>query len=170
MEKRSHGNAKYFCTYCKIYIYNNKTSIDKHNSSPSHLSSIRRHVTKIRKDEKDKNILLKEFEKRSGIFLDSSINDALPLPSSFYDSSSSPSSIANRKASSLKVTKRNNLLGARDDLSNDDSSNVLGEHVTIENVLGEHVTIENVLGEHVSNNTEISLPISLPKLRKFKKP
>lgn len=202
MAKRSWqegGNARHFCTFCRIYIYNNRISIDKHNSSPAHLSFVRKHVLKIKRDEKVKEGLLKEFQKRSGISVVSSSERNGKEGASFYDGSAigDDGSGARKIVPKTVKVKKNTLLGARNDVCSD-SDDVCSNTDDVADILeddliaGGDLLADSVgVGGDVSNNftstTETNRnnnnnkndndndnsteeEIEIPKLRKFKKP
>lgn len=188
MAKRSWqegGNAKHFCTFCKIYIYNNRISIDKHNSSPAHLSFVRKHVLKIKTDEKVKDGLLRDFQKRSGISVVSSSERNGKEGVSFYDDSAISDGGGARKIvpKTVKV-KKNTLLGARNDVCSDsDVADILEDDlITEDDLLTDSVGVGDVPDNFTSttetnknsnnhnDNSNAEKEIEIPKLRKFKKP
>ncbi|KAI8331947.1 hypothetical protein BC941DRAFT_438030 [Chlamydoabsidia padenii] len=61
------SKQKHWCKYCKTYVYNNKPSIDKHESGTFHKNNVERFLSDVyrkgRQDKKDAESVRRELER-----------------------------------------------------------------------------------------------------------
>ncbi len=79
-EKYRQTNAKHWCEYCKFFIMNNDTAKKRHEGSQQHQDAVKRHVSKLQKEEREKQRILMEFKHSSGLDFSRDIS----RQSSFY--------------------------------------------------------------------------------------
>jgi hypothetical protein len=50
--------TRYWCEYCRIFIYNNRINREKHDKSPQHQANFKKRVENIRSEEKKREKLI----------------------------------------------------------------------------------------------------------------
>jgi len=60
-------NSKFWCEYCRVYIYDNVLCRRNHENSPQHRDAIKRHVSKLQKRDQETRTLEREFSARTGV-------------------------------------------------------------------------------------------------------
>ena len=46
--------TRYWCEYCRIFVYNNRINREKHDSSPQHQANFKKKVETLRKEERER--------------------------------------------------------------------------------------------------------------------
>ena len=49
--------TRYWCEYCRIFVYNNRINREKHDNSPQHQANFKKRVDAIRREEKEREKL-----------------------------------------------------------------------------------------------------------------
>lgn len=57
-EKYRQTNAKHWCEYCRVFVFNSDLAKKKHDASPQHKDAMKRFVGRIEREERDKARLL----------------------------------------------------------------------------------------------------------------
>src|SRR3990167_6708338 len=73
---KTEETTRIWCEYCRVFVFNNRISRDKHDQSPQHKENIKKKVNALRREEQEKAKLLPKVVKSS-------------VEGSFYNSSAS---------------------------------------------------------------------------------
>ena len=104
MKNHSHfksEDTRFWCEYCRIFVYNNRINREKHENSPQHQANFKKKIENIRKDESASLSSTAKHKSFSNSFYDNSHKGSVPIEES------SPVNILTIKPSnSLKIVKK----------------------------------------------------------------
>ncbi|KAJ2024793.1 hypothetical protein IWW57_003604 [Coemansia sp. S610] len=143
-------NTKYWCNYCKIFVYDNRTSRNLHDSGAKHKENVQRFLRQIQKDEEAKNqaekklsAQLKSIENAATIKYNKDIANSRPEPAPPVASKSKADSSAKSSDKSPHASKRKEPEVAVADAkpSRPDNMGIVGAWEVVEEVEEEDVAI-----------------------------
>lgn len=100
---KTYEETRYWCEYCRIFVYNNRINREKHESSPQHQANFKKKVDAIRREEKEREKLFPKKTEPISTKPESFYNSTTLKPSEY---STPPTNVLSLKASASAPKKQ----------------------------------------------------------------